>query len=192
MIDVGCGSGPYKSLFRHDGYVGLEYDTPIARGKKQADAYYTGTKIPLEDGTFDIVLCTQVLEHVFEPDKFLAELNRIAKRGAKLVVTVPFVWDEHEQPYDFARYSSFGLTALLGRNGWHVERHEKLNRGLVALCQLANGMIYKCCQPLGPRSGFITASVLSVPLNLIGMCIPQPERGVADFYLDSFVVATKE
>ena len=191
MIDVGCGSGPYKFLFRHNGYVGLEYDTPIARAKKQADAYYTGTQIPFDNGSFEIVLCTQVLEHVFEPDKFLTELNRIAKQGAKLMLTVPFVWDEHEQPYDFARYSSFGLKALLARNGWHVEHFGKLNAGVSALCQLTNSVMYKHCQKLGPRFGLILASILSVPFNLIGLCILGERKNSTDFYLDNFVIAKK-
>ncbi len=192
MIDVGCGSGPYKNLFQYDEYVGLEYDTPIARAKKQADAYYTGTQLPFGDKSFDIILCTQVLEHVFEPDRLLTELNRIARPGAKLMLTVPFVWDEHEQPYDFARYSSFGLKALLGRNSWKVDHFEKLNSGSVALCQLTNALTYKHCQKLGPRFGFIMASILSVPFNLYGLCIPRRRGNPIDFYLDNFVVATKE
>ena len=59
------------------------------------------------------MLCNQVLEHVFNPDEFLLKINRVLKNDGKLLLTVPFVWDEHEQPFDYARYSSFGLKALI-------------------------------------------------------------------------------
>ena len=58
-------------------------------------------------------MCNQVLEHVFNPDDFVREIARVLKPGGALLLTVPFVWNEHEQPYDYARYSSFGLRAFL-------------------------------------------------------------------------------
>ena len=72
------------------------------------------------------MLCNQVLEHVFNPQEFLGELGRVLARGGRLLLTVPFVWDEHEQPFDYARYSSFGLKALLEQHGFRVLQHRKL------------------------------------------------------------------
>ena len=125
ILDVGCGTKPYKDMIRHTGYVGLEFDTPENRNSKQADIFYDGVYFPLEDAAFDGILTTQVLEHVFTPEIFMTELNRVLKPGGKLLLTVPFVWDEHEQPYDFGRYSSFGLKALLERHGFEIIEHRK-------------------------------------------------------------------
>jgi SAM-dependent methyltransferase len=54
-----------------------------------------------------------VLEAIFEPKCFLKELTRVLKPGGYALFTVPFIWDEHDQPNDFARYSSFALSTYL-------------------------------------------------------------------------------
>jgi SAM-dependent methyltransferase len=143
LLDVGCGTRPYRSLFRVDRYVGLEIDTPMARQRGIADAFYEGTHFPFADGEFGSVLCNQVLEHVFNPDVFLGEIRRVLQPGGRMLLTVPFVWDEHEQPYDYARYSSFGLKALLERNGFVVEEHRKLLDDFGLVLQLVNAYLYK-------------------------------------------------
>jgi SAM-dependent methyltransferase len=120
LLDVVCGQKPYRHLFRCDEYVGLELDTPENRATKPADAYYDGKAFPFEDGSFDSVLANQVFEHVFNPGEFLGEIRRVLKPEGKLLLTVPFLWDEHEQPIDFARYSSFGLRHVLENNGFAV------------------------------------------------------------------------
>ena len=113
LLDVGCGSKPYKKYFANiKSYTGLEIDSDRARTRDIADFYYDGNTFPFADNTFDILLCNQVLEHVFNPDVFLQEINRVLQPNGKLLLTVPFVWDEHEQPFDYARYSTFGLKYL--------------------------------------------------------------------------------
>jgi len=87
-------------------------------------------------------LCNQVLEHVFNPDAFLSEIYRVLKRDGKLLLTVPFVWDEHEQPSDYARYSSFGLKALLEKNGFRIIQHERIGADASILFQLINAYLY--------------------------------------------------
>src|SRR5437764_602685 len=114
VLDVGCGSKPYRELFTVDSYIGL--DTARSghdHSHSQVDVEYDGEVFPFADAEFDSVVCFQVLEHVFHPEQFLGEIRRVLRPGGKLLLTVPFVWDEHEQPYDFARYSSFGLRHLL-------------------------------------------------------------------------------
>lgn len=97
------------------------------------------------------VICNQVLEHVFNPDLFLQEIFRVLKPGGKLLMTVPFVWDEHEQPWDYARYSSFGLRSLLERNGFIVDEQRKTNADARVLFQLINAYLYKALQASSVR-----------------------------------------
>ncbi|MFA5385924.1 MAG: class I SAM-dependent methyltransferase, partial [Eubacteriales bacterium] len=125
VLDVGCGKKPYQSLVQCREYIGLEIDTPRNRLKSKADLYYDGMHFPVENVSFDWVVCSQVLEHVFNPDVFLSEIARVLKAGGGLLMVVPFVWDEHEQPNDFARYSSFGLRSLLERNGFVIVEQRK-------------------------------------------------------------------
>jgi SAM-dependent methyltransferase len=86
VLDVGCGDRPYEKLIPAREYVGLEIDTPENRARARADAFYDGRRFPFEDGGFDAVLCNQVLEHVFEPEAFVAEIARVLKPGGRFTL----------------------------------------------------------------------------------------------------------
>lgn len=189
LLDVGCGTQPYRSLFKVSEYVGLEIDTPQARTRNIAVAYYDGGAFPFESDSFDAVLCNQVLEHVFEPESFLAEIRRVLRPGGRLLLTVPFAWDEHEQPWDYARYSSFGLAALLGRNGFRILSHRKLRADASTLFQLGNGYLFKTTRGW-PRLlvRLFTATALAA-LSMLGVIAARILPDNPDFYLDHVVLA---
>jgi len=81
VLDVGCGSKPYEKLCQYTSYIGLELDTEENRKHKCADYFYNGHHFPFEDESFDSVMANQVFEHVFNPDEFLDEVNRVLQRG---------------------------------------------------------------------------------------------------------------
>lgn len=191
VLDVGCGDRPYESLIPAREYVGLEIDTPEARTRGKADAYYDGRRFPFEDGAFDAVLCNQVLEHVFEPEEFVREIARVLKPGGRLLLTVPFVWDEHEQPRDYARYSSFGLKALLEKHGLRLEAQRKTAADLRVLFQMANAYLYKVTVTRSPYLNLLAALVFMAPLNLIGSVLAWVAPSNPDLYLDNVVLAAK-
>ena len=143
VLDVGCGRKPYRDFVPATNYVGVDIDTPVTRALASADVFYDGRRLPFPDQQFDAVLCSQVLEHVFTPEEFLAEIRRVLRPGGTLLLAVPFVWDEHEQPADFARYSSFGLRALLGRGGFAVAEQRKTCADFRAVVQLTSGALFK-------------------------------------------------
>jgi len=190
-LDVGCGTKPYEKLFNHSIYVGLEFDTGIDSEKKVADYYYDGKTFPFKEAEFDSVVTNQVLEHVFNPDEFISEINRVLKINGKLLLTVPFVWDEHEQPYDFARYSSFGLKALLEKNGFEILELRKSVNDYRVLVQLFNAYIYKITR----RNIFIKnlALILVIaPVTIFGILISKILPKNNDLYLDNIVLAEKK
>jgi len=192
LLDVGCGTKPYQSLFDVDEYVGLDMDSENTRKCGVADYLYDGGLFPFPDEKFNAILCNQVLEHVFNPDQFLNEINRVMKPSAKMVLTVPFVWDEHEQPYDYARYSSFGLKALLERNGFSVLKHEKLGADISTLFQLANAYLYKISERWNKyvKLGF-TLSVMGL-VNLLGLIARFILPKNPDLFLDHVVLVEKK
>jgi SAM-dependent methyltransferase len=89
-LDVGCGQKPYEHIYRSSKYIGLEIDSPENRANKKADFYYDGKRFPFEDDEFDSIVCHQVLEHVFNPSRFLSELHRVIKIGGYFLISVPF------------------------------------------------------------------------------------------------------
>jgi SAM-dependent methyltransferase len=191
LLDVGCGSKPYLSLFAASEYVGLEIDTPENRISKRADFFYDGTRFPFGDGEFEGMLVSQVLEHVFNPAEFLTEMHRVLRPGGMLLLTVPFVWDEHEQPVDYARYSSFGLRHLLESHGFEVVHMRKSCADARALFQLFNAYLVKTLFTPNVRLNMLLTMLLLFPVNLVGATLGRLLPANADFYLDNVVLARR-
>ncbi len=192
ILDVGCGSRPYENLIPAREYIGLEIDTPESRARGKADAFYDGRSFPFEDVSFDSVICNQVLEHVFEPDLFVQEIARVLKRDGRLLLTVPFVWDEHEQPRDYARYSSFGLAALLERHGFRILRQRKTAGDVRAIFQMINAYLYKITVTGSPYVNLFVTLLLMAPVNLLGTMAAWVTPRNADFFLDNVVLAERK
>lgn len=123
ILDLGCGSKPYASLFNKNEYLGIDIISGGHKNSaKNSDLFFDGKIIPFVNNSFDVVICTQVLEHTEEPDQLLKEANRILKKNGILYITCPFVWPEHEIPYDFRRYTQYGLKKIFKENGLTVEK----------------------------------------------------------------------
>jgi len=191
VLDVGCGQVPYRDLFRCEEYVGLELDTPENRERNRADIYYDGDLIPVEAGSFDWVFSSQVFEHVFNPDPFLSELYRVLKPNGHLLMTVPFVWDEHEQPFDYARYSSFGLSHVIKKNGFDIVEQKKTAGDSRVIFQMINAYLYKITRTNNPYLNQILCLVLMAPFNVLGEMSGRILPDNKDMYLDNVVLARK-
>jgi len=190
LLDIGCGSKPYKELFNHcKTYVGLEIETN--KNLNEMDFTYDGKTFPFEEGRFDSAICSEVLEHVFEPEIFLKEVNRVLKKDGKVILTLPFFWDEHEQPYDFARYTSFGLKYILEKHNFEILEHNKIGNNLSIISQMINCYLYK---KLYIKKNFFLkfiSSLMFVLFNILGIFFSfLPKNN--DMYLDNLVIAKKK
>ena len=116
VIDVGCGMQPYRKLLgpKVTQYVGVDRAGPLCRPDVEGDAL----SLPFDDASFDSLMCTQVLEHVTDARRALASMARVLKRGARIVLTAPGTWPAHEVPYDFARFTRWGLQEMLAEAGF--------------------------------------------------------------------------
>lgn len=191
LLDVGCGSQPYAKLFLVNEYTGLEIDSSETRARGIADFYYDGVTFPFKDGRFDSVLCNQVFEHVFNPDCFMDEVSRVLKPGGKLLLSVPFVWDEHEQPYDYARYSSFALKFILERHGFKLIGQVKTCADATTIFQVINAYLYKIAVKRSPVFQFIFTVTVIATINIMGVIIGKILPKNPDLYLDNVVLAEK-
>jgi SAM-dependent methyltransferase len=110
VLDVGAQYCPYYPLFKDkcESYTSLDVlDTPIV------DIVCDAEDMQLEDCCFDLVLCTQVLEHVRNPQRVVDECYRVLRPGGLLIATAPSIFPEHGYPGDFWRYMPDGFRHLL-------------------------------------------------------------------------------
>lgn len=138
VLDFGCGAKPYRSSFVNcDEYIGCDIAmSGHSHENEDVDCFYDGKTLPFQDESFDGIFSSEVFEHIFNLEEIIRELNRVLKPGGQMLITVPFVWNEHEQPYDFARYTSFGISDLLQRNGFEIIELRKSNTYCEALVQM--------------------------------------------------------
>ena len=190
-LDVGCGQKPYEKLFNSTQYIGLEIDSPENRRNKRADFFYNGNTFPFQDNEFDSVVANEVFEHVFNPLDFLGEIKRVLRPGGMLLMTVPFVWDEHEQPNDYARYTSFGLRHLLESNGFEVIEHKKSIHDIRVIFQLFNDYIYKVTVTRNIYINLFLVLLLMSPVNILGAIFARILPKNDDLYLDNIILARK-
>ena len=118
VVDIGCGDSPYRSMFEAKGktYIGCDIDPG-------ADVLITPNEpIPLPDGSADLVVSFQVLEHVWELEWYLGECRRLLKPGGKLLISTHGVWLYHPHPDDFRRWTHTGLVRQLGECGLKVSK----------------------------------------------------------------------
>jgi SAM-dependent methyltransferase len=114
LLDVGCGEKPFLVYRAPTITDWIGFDVPE---NKTADVRGYAESLPFEDASFDAVLCTEVLEHVAEPERVLAEISRVLKAGGCVILTTPLYWPLHEEPYDFFRFTPYGLRHLLTKVG---------------------------------------------------------------------------
>lgn len=107
VLDVGAGTCPYRQLFAHCDY--RTHDFKQYKGEKLGGTSEYGeidyvsdiVDIPVPDASFDVLLCTEVFEHVPEPIRALEEMARIVKPGGRLLITAPLGSGLHQLPYHY-------------------------------------------------------------------------------------------
>lgn len=193
-VDVGCGLRPYEGFFAGARYIGLDVPTSGRQAdQKKPDLYYDGMTLPLDDGAVDGVLSTQVLEHVLEPARLMAEFSRVLKPGGALVLSLPFFYPLHEQPYDFYRFTEFAVRRLLDTAGFQVEALNKSSGTFEAVAQaaslsLSGGLIARL--PCACGRGLLLVG-LCAPAQLTGLLLQRVLPDPGDLYLDNIVLARR-
>ncbi len=192
VLDVGCGNKPYLSLYNADEYVGLEVDSPENRIAKTADYYYDGYIFPLSESAFDSVVSNQVFEHVPDPDLFLDEIHRVLRPAGLLLITAPFVWDEHEQPHDYTRYSSFGMRNILEKHGFEIIEMHKTVNDIRIVFQMLNAYVYKKTNTNSEILNGLSTLFFMFPVNVLGEVAAWLTPSNNDLFLDNVVLARKK
>lgn len=109
VLDVGCGSAPWKSLWtpHTNEYIGMDL-----KPAPTVDIVAPAEKIPFPDNSFDAVFSVSVLEHVQGQREAVEEILRVLKPGGIAIIGVPFIWPIHGSPHDYWRWTPHGLEQV--------------------------------------------------------------------------------
>lgn len=151
LVDLGCGTMPYRPLLapRVARYIGIDLPrNPLA------DLHFTPDgRAPLADASVDVVLSSQVLEHVDDPAAYLAECRRLLRPGGVLLISTHGYWLYHPDPTDYWRWTGSGLRLQISRAGLDVEQLEGvMGLGSSALQLLQDALMIRV--PLSLRPAF--------------------------------------
>ena len=174
LLDAGAGEGPYRALFSHCAYVSSDWSSSPHPGARGADIISPLERLPVDDGAFGAVLCTQVLEHVERPEVVMAELFRVLEPGGALWLTAPMVGELHEEPYDFFRYTRHGLRSLAEAAGFADVEVEPLGGYFTALAVLLTNCGVSI--GVGADSRDVPRRVLAAAFRGIARALPALDR----------------
>lgn len=108
VLEIGAKNRPYKDLFPN------ALVTDIETGKN-IDQIVDAHKLPFKNNSFSVILCTEVLEHCYDPDRVLSEFYRVLKPKGKLILTTRFIFPIHDSPNDYFRFTKYGLKLLTNK-----------------------------------------------------------------------------
>lgn len=124
VLDYGAGNSPYREYFACEQYIKADITQNI---NADIDCLIIPDKpLDLPDHSFECILVLDVLEHVTDPVFVLRELRRLLKPGGSVILSLPFLYREHETPNDYVRYTAFGIQMLVATNGGRVVRLQKV------------------------------------------------------------------
>lgn len=125
VLDAGAGASKYSPFFAHCRYETqdfCQYQGELVKYLKPIDYVCDITKIPVEDSSFDAILCTEVLEHVTDPMAVLAEFSRLLKPGGKVYLSAPLGTLLHMEPYHYyGGFTHFWYQHWLAKNGFSID-----------------------------------------------------------------------
>lgn len=160
VVDVSSGNRPYMELFSHCEYFSHEFEgneniNDTFRAKRDETKHdFVGdiTSLPIENESFDVVLCTEVFEHVPEPIEAMRELVRVCKKGGKIIVTAPFTSGSHQQPYHFyAGFSPEFYEYLAKKFGLKIHKIDSQGDFFKLMCYFTNLAMYYCINKTNPE-----------------------------------------
>lgn len=126
VLDAGGGACVYKKIFAHCQYESADFAQMSGLQYGKLTYVCDLTKIPVEGERYDFILFTQVLEHVPGPELVLRELLRVLKPTGRIFCSAPVLYHEHGAPYDFYRYTQFGLRHLFAKSGFNIEKIDRM------------------------------------------------------------------
>jgi SAM-dependent methyltransferase len=165
-LDLGASKSPYKSLLENKGYIVKTLDLDRSNG---ADYEGTVEQTGLPNESFELIVCTQVLEHCLNPWQGIREIHRILKPSGNLIASVPHIWFYHPHPADNWRFTQEGIVHLCEMGELKTEALFSQGGSVTALFQVINFLLYGMLGRIG------------TPLYFLMNCLAEPiDRTIAN------------
>jgi SAM-dependent methyltransferase len=184
LLDIGGRGKPYAEYFRDR--VLWHFVVDIEPGAS-VDFVGDARVLAVADGSVDVVLCTQVLEHIPEPVRVLQEIFRVLRPGGTLILSVPAIFPQHGSPGDYWRYMPQGLAWLL--RDFHKVEIQGETGTVGSLFLVLNMYLYVFTGPW-PWMRSLASLCICPVTNLLGRAASAIYRG-DQFASNYFVVATR-
>lgn len=179
LLDVGAGECMFRPACAHLKYVSQDANQYDGRGDGKGlqtggwntasiDIVSDACSIPVEDASFQNILCTEVLEHVPHPERVLRECARILQPGGRLIITVPFASVTHFAPLHFATgFSVYWFQTVLREQGFAIENMHRTGNYFFTIAQelVRVPLVLRRYSPIGVLGYGVF--VLTVPMALL-------------------------
>lgn len=157
ILDLGCGSKPYQQLFegKIKTYVGLDFNKDL-----NSDIIGIGEYLPFKSNKFDVIISTQVLEHVDDPSKVIDEIHRVIKKGGFIILSTHGIWFKHT-PQDNWRWTDSGLEKMF--QDFSYKKVISIGGAFLCLFQIIN--LYIAFLPIGKRFLWAVSNIMGSELD---------------------------
>ncbi len=144
LLNAGCGDRTYEHIYGGVSDRQIRFDWPkTVHDKRSIDVFGSIMELPFSAETFEAILCTEVLEHVPDPQKTLREFYRVMKPGGHAIVSVPLLYQVHEAPYDYFRYTYYGLVHLFHQAGFEIIRAKARGDIIAVVIYFVRKLLYR-------------------------------------------------
>ncbi len=185
VLDIGCWFSPFEKIFEGHASAYLKLDI---LSRKEIHVLGFGERLPFKENSFDVVMCTQVLEHVNQPFEVVREIRRVLKPQGKVFLSTHGVWKEHNAPSDNWRFAPAGFKELF--KGFSAAQIIPQGGSLLALMQLFNLWVSAWRRPsfASPKFWYWLRAPLYVVPNLLGLL----DHGENQQFVQNYLVVAKK